>query len=75
MLLSLRVSLTFGQSKVKYLHNILVLWQSNDEIVRLDVPVNEVMRVSIFQAHEHLVSQHEDCFKTELARTEREQFL
>lgn len=43
-----RIAIPFGETKVNYVHQISPLSQTHQEVVRFDVPVDEVARVDEF---------------------------
>jgi len=75
VLLGLGVPLTFGQSEVHDVDRVLVLGESDQEIVGFDVPIDEVVCVHLLQPLQHLFGQHEHCLEVELAGAEGEEFL
>mmetsp|Transcript_68073 Transcript_68073/g.134292 ORF Transcript_68073/g.134292 Transcript_68073/m.134292 type:complete len:292 (+) Transcript_68073:383-1258(+) len=60
MLLGPCVTVLLCQTKVDDVDNVRLLAGANKEVVRLDVPVNEVLRVEVLDSVEHLVSDHEN---------------
>lgn len=75
MLLGLRISVALSQAKVHNVDNVLVLGQPDEKVVWLDVSVNEVVCVDLFQTLQHLVCEHEYGLERESARAECEQLF
>jgi hypothetical protein len=61
--LSISLDVSLGQSKIKDKNFIGSFVKSNAEIVRLDVPVNEVPIMHILDPGDHLINEHENCLK------------
>ena len=55
---SSRVPVPLSQTKVNDVNMMLFLPNSNQEIVRFDVSVDEMTRVDVFNSRQHLVSKH-----------------
>lgn len=75
VLLRLGVPVLLRQTKVNDVDLVGLLAQSDEEIIRLYVTVNEVLSVHQFYARDHLVAQHQHCLQRELATTEGEELL
>lgn len=72
-----RVLVPFSKAEIDYIDDMLILARSDEEIVRLDIPVKESILMDKFyplQLHKwvirqdiyHLDGQHEDGFQSEL---------
>lgn len=48
---------------------------THEKVIGLDIAMNEVFRVNIFNSTDHLVSEHQDCLHCETTRTEVEQIF
>jgi hypothetical protein len=46
---------------------VLFFADADEEIIRLDIPVQEVSAVNEFNSLEHLVGQHQHCLEAELS--------
>lgn len=57
-MLSVALNVTLGQSKVKDEDAIGSLVESDAEVIRLDVTVDEMTIVDVFDTCDHLVHQH-----------------
>mmetsp|Transcript_34126 Transcript_34126/g.77870 ORF Transcript_34126/g.77870 Transcript_34126/m.77870 type:complete len:229 (-) Transcript_34126:419-1105(-) len=75
VLLCLRVPVLLSKTEVNDVNLIGLLAKANEEVVRLDVAVNEVLGMNVLDAIDHLVCQHQDCFQTELPIAEAEQIF
>ena len=67
MLACLGVSEPFCQTKINHIDVVLLLSNSNQEIVRFDVSMKKVAGMDKLNSLEHLVGEHEDGFEAELA--------
>ena len=67
MLASLRVAEPLGQTEVNNVYVVLLLADSNQEVVRLNITMEEVPRMDKLNSLEHLIGQHKHCFKGEFA--------
>ena len=67
-----RVPIPLGQTKINNIDNILLLSVSNQEVVWLHVPVNEVVVMQKLKPLNHLVCNHQRRLYRELALTEVE---
>ena len=66
-MLAITLDVTFSQPKVQNENLIGSFVQPNAEVIRLDVPVDEVSVVHVLDAGDHLVDEHEDGLEGELA--------
>jgi|LakMenEpi03Aug12_release.lakeMendotaPanAssembly.Ray.scaffolds.fasta_scaffold485685_1 hypothetical protein len=48
---------------------------AHKEVIGLDIAMNEVFRVDVFDSTNHLICQHQHRFHSETARAEIEQIL
>lgn len=69
------VAVLFRQSEVNHEEFVAVPPDAHQEVVRLDVPVDEVLHVEVFEAADHLVHEHEHRFDGKMATAEVEQIL
>lgn len=67
MLLGLGVAVALGQSEVNYLYSVLILGQSDQEIVWFYISVDKVVRMDVLESLQHLLSQHENSLQRESA--------
>ena len=67
MLASLRVSEPLGQTEINNVYVVLLLADSNQEVVWLNITMEEVPRMDKLNSLEHLIGQHKHCFKGEFA--------
>jgi len=67
VLLRLGVALAFGESEVHDLDDVLVFGQADQEVVGFDVAVDEVVRMHLLEALQHLVCNHEHGLEREPA--------
>lgn len=65
--ISLDVSLCQAEVQDKYLVTGFV--QTNTKVIRLDISVNEVSVVNVFDSLDHLVDEHEHSFQGELSES------
>ena len=75
MLTRFRVSEPLSEAEIDYIDVVLLLADSNEEVIGLDVSVQEVARVDELDSLQHLVSQHKDCLEGELTLAVVEQVL
>jgi len=59
VLLRLRVSVFFLEAEIYDMDHILFFTQAYQEVIRLDIPVEKVLRVHIFDPIDHLILQHD----------------
>ncbi|RNA28985.1 hypothetical protein BpHYR1_011981 [Brachionus plicatilis] len=69
VLVSARIAEFFGQAKVAF------FGQTHQKVVRLDVPMNEVLRVDVLNTADGLVREQKYCLQAEFARAKVEQVL
>lgn len=67
MFSGLRVSEAFSETKVNHVHIMLLLANSDQKIVWLDVSMQEMPRMDEFDTLKHLVCEHKDSLKREFA--------
>lgn len=70
MLTGFWVPISLSKAKINYVNNILLLSVPYEEVVRLHVPVNEVVVVQELQPLDHLVCNHQRGLHRELALAE-----
>mmetsp|Transcript_39474 Transcript_39474/g.118192 ORF Transcript_39474/g.118192 Transcript_39474/m.118192 type:complete len:278 (+) Transcript_39474:153-986(+) len=75
VLLRLGVSILLCKTKVDDVHLVCLLSEANQEVVRLDITMNEVLCVHIFHPVNHLVRKHQHRLEAEFAVAEAEQVL
>ena len=63
MVSTLRVSISFGQSEIDNVDDVLFATDADQKVVRLDVSVDEVSRMHEFYSLEELFSQHQHSFQ------------
>lgn len=63
------------QPEINEIHLVLVLLNPDHEVIRLHIPVQEVSRVHVLQALDHLICQHQHRLHGELALAEIEEVL
>lgn len=69
----LRVSESFSESIIDEVDVISFLVRADKEVIRLDVSVDEVLRVHVLDARDDLLSKHQHCLYRELPRTHHEE--
>lgn len=69
------VAVLLGETKVNDVDLVSSLSDSHEEIVWLDISVNEVARVDVLDARDHLVCQEKDRLERELSVAEVEEIL
>ena len=69
------VAVLLREAEVDDEHLVAVLTNPHQEVVRLHVPVDEVLVVHVLDACDHLVGQHENGLLGELAPAEVEEVL
>ena len=67
--LSVPLDVSLGESEVDEEDLVTGLVESDAEVVRLDVSVDEVPVVDVLDPGHHLVDQHEDCLEGELSES------
>ena len=72
-----RVPITFGEAEVYDVNDVirLLLWNSNQEVVWLDISVEKVIVVQELYPLQDLISYHQYCLQGELSFAECEQIL
>mmetsp|Transcript_98889 Transcript_98889/g.189798 ORF Transcript_98889/g.189798 Transcript_98889/m.189798 type:complete len:229 (-) Transcript_98889:400-1086(-) len=60
VLLRLWVTVLLCEPKVNDVHLVGLLAQTNEEVVRLDIPVDEILGVHILNTIDHLICKHEN---------------
>ena len=63
------ISESLGQSKINNVNVVLLLANSNQEVVGLDISVQEVSRMDKLNSLKHLVCQHQHCLETKFTLT------
>lgn len=56
-----------GDAKIGGINSIPMLSQPHQEVVRLDIPMDETLRVNELQTEKKLVGEHQHGFERELA--------
>jgi len=69
------VSVLLSKSKVDQEEFVAVTPNTHQEIVWLDVTMNEILVVDVFNSSNHLIRQHEDSLHCESSRAKVEQIL
>merc|ERR1719356_703183 len=70
------ISVSFGQSKVDNVNLVqFAASESDQEIIRFQIAMNEVLGVDILDSCQHLIGQHEYRLQGKLAGAEIEQIL
>ncbi|KAJ8577597.1 hypothetical protein ON010_g1609 [Phytophthora cinnamomi] len=75
VLVRLGVAVLLGQTEVDDVHDLGPLAQADEEVVRLDVAVDEVLRVAVLEAAQQLVGDHQHGLELEAAAAVVEQVL
>jgi hypothetical protein len=75
MQVSLGVSVLFGETEINHVDLIASFPNAHEEIIRLDVSVNKVSRVDVFDSGNELVGEEKDSLEGEFSVTEIEQVL
>lgn len=63
MLTSLRVTEPLSQSEVNHVDVVLLLADTDEEVVWFDVTMKEVTRMHKLNALQHLIGQHQHSFE------------
>ena len=66
-MLAITLNVTLGQSEVKDEDLVTGLVESDAEVIRFDVTVDEVPVVNVLGPTDHLIDEHQDTLETELA--------
>jgi hypothetical protein len=69
------VSVLFGQSKVDQEEFVAVTPNTHQEVVWLDVTMNEILIVDVFNSPDHLIRKHEDSLHCESPGAKVEEVL
>lgn len=72
---SLGVSVLFGQTEINHIDLIASFPNAHEEIVWLDVSVDKVSRVNVFDSRDELIGEKEDSLEGEFSVTEVEQIF
>jgi len=67
------IAILFGEPKVDYIELVGLLTESDEEVLRLDIKVDEVLAVNVFEQGNHLLSYHQHCFQGKFLFAELEQ--
>lgn len=67
VLASLRVSVAFGEPEVNYVNLSFLSIDAHEKIVGFHITMEEILRVHIFNASDHLLTEHADSFEREFA--------
>jgi len=70
-----RVPELLGQAEVNDVHQVALLAETHEKVVRLNVAVDEVPRVDVVDAGDHLVRQQQNRLQREAARAKVEEVL
>lgn len=73
MISSFRVSVSLSKAKVNKVDLMLFLIDSDKEVIRFHVSVNEVVVVEVLQSLDHLVCDHQHALQRELPLAKCEQ--
>lgn len=73
--MSLGVSILFGETEINHIDLIASFPNAHEEIVRLDISVDKVSRVNVFDSRDELVGEEKDSLEGEFSVTEVEQIL
>jgi hypothetical protein len=72
---SLGVSILLGETEINHIDLIASFSNAHEEIVRLDISVDKVSRVNVFDSRDELVGEEKDSLEGEFSVTEVEQIL
>jgi hypothetical protein len=75
MAASVRVLVSFSQTEVNHVDDMLLLTHADQEVIWFDVSVQETLLVHILDPLEHLDSYHKHCLKRELSAAILEKVL
>jgi hypothetical protein len=73
MKVCLGVSVLLGKTEINHIDLVSTPADSHEEIVGLDISVNKVSRVDVFDSGDELVGEEKDSFESEFSVTEVEQ--
>ena len=65
--LAVPLDVPLGQAEINHKNLMCGLVEPNAEVIRFDIPMNEVPVVDVFDPADHLVDEHEHRFEGELA--------
>jgi len=63
MLTSFRISESFSEPKINEI-NARRLFTSNQKVIRLDVSMEKMIALNMFNSFKHLDNGHQNCFQT-----------
>jgi hypothetical protein len=69
------VSVLFGKTEINHIDLVSTLSNAHEKVVGLDVPVDEVSRVNVFNSGDQLVGEEEDSLERELSVAKVEQIF
>ena len=72
---AISLDVSFGQSKINDKYFVAGFVESNAEVIRFDIPMEEVAIVDILNSWDHLVDEHEGRFEGEPSEGVLEQTL
>jgi len=75
VLSSLGISETLSKTEIYHIYLVLFFIDSNQEVVRFDVSMKEVIIVQKFHSLDHLVSNHGNSLQRELSLAKSEEVL
>ena len=75
MQVSLGVSVFLGETEINHIDLIASFADTHEEIVGLDISVDKVSRVNVFDSRNELIGEKKDSLESELSVTEVEQIL
>jgi hypothetical protein len=73
--MSLGVSVLLGETEINHIDLIASFPNTHEEVVWLDISVDKVSRVNVFDSGNELVGEEEDSLEGEFSVTEVEQIL
>ena len=71
----LGIAVLLGETEIDHVDLVAALSNAHEEVVRLDVAVDEGLRVDVLDAADELVGKEEDGLQRELAVAEVEEIL
>jgi hypothetical protein len=77
VLLGLRVTVLLGHAEINNVDNVggFAVWPSDQEVIRLDIAVDEVLLVDSLHAGQHLLGDHDDSLDREATSAVVEEIL
>lgn len=75
MFTSLSILVSLRQAEVDQVNCRFFCGYSHQKVVRLHIPVDEVVRVHVLQTRYHLVGEHANCLQCKFATTVLEQIF